>query len=258
MKIKKKILDSKNRVVIPHYEGIPKKLAHSLKEQVDHHVEGHFNASFHGRDGFFVGDTATPVGIELFDLLRIVEDRLYLFHVKEGLDGDHARAVCSQIRNGAQKLKAALSGNSDFLDQFCDYVYTVEKPICCRLRKEYPVEADFRKLFKAWFGRPRDQIIFVCAFLDTHSPQRFLQEGPEYVEESKKKEVISSTVAKLELIAVEQAVRSCGFGFKLCQIKRAGAGIFSSSVASPLLVPFQELREVDLSEYHYNTGSAAR
>ncbi len=253
----KKILDEKNRVVIPYYPGIPEDLKTFLEVRSDHHDEGLYNASFHETDNFLVGDTVIPDGIELFDLLHFTDDGpLHLFHVKEGIDGDHARAACSQVRNSAKKLKATLSGNDDVLKKFCDFVYNENKPVCYRLRKKHKNELDFRKWFmKLFTNSPRERITFVLTFLDTHSPERLLHESPEYLSGSKTKIVISSTIAKLEIIGLEREIRSMGFDFKICQIKREGEG--DPTVTEELPAP-EPPDQFNLSEYQFGVQCLKR
>jgi hypothetical protein len=68
-------------------------------------TEGPYNESFLEQAytslsgvGFLAGDRILVKGCELFDILKVTPTTIYLYAVKEGLNGSAARAVCGQIR----------------------------------------------------------------------------------------------------------------------------------------------------------------
>lgn len=56
--------------------------------------------------GNLVGDRILVEKCELFDIIRVTPDYVYLFAVKEGLNAGSARAVCGQIREAATRFRA--------------------------------------------------------------------------------------------------------------------------------------------------------
>lgn len=250
-------VDEKGKIVVPYYSGIDPKLQKFLAQFPDYYEEGHFNTLFDTENNYLVGDTLTPSDIELFDVAFFCEEssELFLYHVKEGVDGDHMRTVCSQIRNAAKKLKAALSGTSDLVEEYAKYIYKdhPNHPASLRIKSLY-TEAEFKQLFELFFTRPREQIVFVLTFMDNHSPQRFLEKSPEFQNNSKKDPVISSIISQLEVVAVCRDIKALGFGFKICQVSRNGEGASSGAVELPPPSKEELLAQNEFSLREYDFG----
>ncbi|XP_046569567.1 uncharacterized protein LOC124277884 [Haliotis rubra] len=71
--------------------------------------------------GFLVGDRMLINNIEMFDIIMYNQTHTYIIHVKEGFD-NNTRVVASQIRNSADILFRALTGNmtKTVLDEMWD------------------------------------------------------------------------------------------------------------------------------------------
>ncbi|SEV97430.1 sporadically distributed protein, TIGR04141 family [Chryseobacterium wanjuense] len=65
--------------------------------------EGSYNESFKNKEGFIIGDRAYLNYIEIADLIRVTDDKIYLYHVKKGL-GQDTRVLINQINNSARFL----------------------------------------------------------------------------------------------------------------------------------------------------------
>jgi uncharacterized protein (TIGR04141 family) len=66
-------------------------------------TEGQYNESFKNKKDFIVGDRAYLNFIEMADLLKVTDEKIYFYHVKKGL-GQDTRALISQINNAARYL----------------------------------------------------------------------------------------------------------------------------------------------------------
>ncbi|KAL3864021.1 hypothetical protein ACJMK2_005733 [Sinanodonta woodiana] len=75
---------------------------------------------------YLLGDKILVEGVELFDILKITKDKLYLYHVKEGF-GQKTRDATSQIRISANLLSKARETNTiynvfgKYYDQITNY-----------------------------------------------------------------------------------------------------------------------------------------
>ena len=65
--------------------------------------EGLYNESFKNKENFIVGDRAYLKFIEMADIIKVTDDKLYFYHVKKGL-GQDTRALISQINNATRYL----------------------------------------------------------------------------------------------------------------------------------------------------------
>lgn len=117
-------------------------------------------------ENYFVGDTICPHDIELFDILYMTKDKIYLYQVKEGFDHS-TRDACSQIRNAARALSSQkVVPKYDFVDSFYrmatdpDPESSYRKAIRAKLTTKFENNLkDFRQIFKK-------KIVFVFAFIE--------------------------------------------------------------------------------------------
>jgi len=65
--------------------------------------EGPYNESYIGTEKFIVGDQAYLNHIEMADIIKVTDDRIFLYHVKKGL-GQDTRILINQINNAARSL----------------------------------------------------------------------------------------------------------------------------------------------------------
>lgn len=65
--------------------------------------EGLYNESYKNRKDFIVGDRAYLNFIEMADIIKVTDTKIYFYHVKKGL-GQDTRALISQINNAARYL----------------------------------------------------------------------------------------------------------------------------------------------------------
>lgn len=65
--------------------------------------EGPYNESYIGVENFIVGDRAYLNHIEMADIIKVTDDRIFLYHVKKGL-GQDTRILINQINNAARSL----------------------------------------------------------------------------------------------------------------------------------------------------------
>lgn len=75
-------------------------------------TERDYNKSFKDQENFITGDTAFLDNIELCDLVRISNDKIYLYHIKKGLGRD-LRVLSNQIINASRSITNALNENDD-------------------------------------------------------------------------------------------------------------------------------------------------
>lgn len=80
--------------------------ASAVPENLNPWVAGHeapYNGSYIGVDNFIVGDQAYLNHIEMADIIKVTDDRIFLYHVKKGL-GQDTRILINQINNAARSL----------------------------------------------------------------------------------------------------------------------------------------------------------
>ncbi|MBF00816.1 DUF6119 family protein [Flavobacterium coralii] len=65
--------------------------------------EGPYNESYRNIDNFIVGDRAYLNHIEMADIIKVTDERIFMYHVKKGL-GQDTRILINQINNAARSL----------------------------------------------------------------------------------------------------------------------------------------------------------
>jgi|GEM_PF-1279232 len=162
--------------------------------------EGLYNASFKDEECFVVGDKAYLNNIEMFDVMKITDDELYLYHVKRGL-GQDTRVLINQINNATRFF----SYSQD--EEYNLSLRKLYKDICKKNYKnkqisilkngipEIITEDDFVQLFIK-----RKKIYFVFAYASANN-------------KTISKEIISSRsrIAKLSLIYVLRDITRVSF-----------------------------------------------
>lgn len=99
---------------------------HNLKSWTET-SEGLYNESFKNIPNFIVGDRAYLNLIEMADIIKVDNDKIYFYHVKKGL-GQDTRALISQINNAARYLtyfkdEENNSGLKSYYKSICDKHY---------------------------------------------------------------------------------------------------------------------------------------
>ena len=74
----------------------------------DFSSENLYNLDYKNEEDFIVTDIAFLYNLEICDLIRIDEGKIYLYHVKKGLGRD-MRVLGNQIVNGARSIKNAIN-----------------------------------------------------------------------------------------------------------------------------------------------------
>ncbi|KAL3864020.1 hypothetical protein ACJMK2_005732 [Sinanodonta woodiana] len=116
---------------------------------------------------FLHGDKILVENVELFDILKITKDKLYLYHVKEGV-GQKTRDAASQIRISANLINKAreTSQTQDILGKWYEQIinYKAKDKTRLKLKKDFEKrkcsKEDFLDLFL------KKKIVYVYAFLD--------------------------------------------------------------------------------------------
>ena len=177
-------------------------------------------------DCFYVGDRILPYNVELFDIMKVLDNELYLYHVKDGF-GCITRDACSQIRNSALAISESRrgGGKNNFLRKYYKLVTNYRK----NSQNDNDGDIKFRKTerdklkkisfndFLKWFQEK--QIVFVYAFT-------FVRESREiklkdYLKKGDLKNFSKSHIARHELYHTNLFVEELGFQLAICQINRS-------------------------------------
>ncbi len=165
--------------------------------------EGEYNESFIGERGFVVGDRITLNGIELFDLLYLDNDNLYIIQVKDGL-GSCTRDACSQLRNSARIIEESLKGaDHKKLREFYQRLHNTS--IAYAQRPDYQSQL-------AALGTAEDFIDLLQA------KQRTYLLAFRYGEDKQSVIDTRSNIAKFEILGLKDGMKSFDVKFRLCQI----------------------------------------
>lgn len=165
--------------------------------------EGQYNESHLNKNNFLVGDRIILNGIELFDLLYLDRDNLYIIQVKDGL-GASTRDACSQLRNSSKLIEESLKDiNNKKLKEFyhklhkCNVSYTQNQNFKNQLQT-IGTEVEFINKFK------KSNRCYVLAF----------RYGEAKDDISKTK----SNIAKFELLGLKDNIGLLDAEFKIFQI----------------------------------------
>jgi len=188
--------------------------------------EEKYNQLYTKERGFYVGDTITPNDIELFDIMKVTDNELYLYHVKEKFD-NIVRVACSQIRNSASVINSSRygGGEENYLEKFYEKFCKKEQ----RKLEDKDTE-EFLKLFQ------EKRIVFVYAFTKTCSKRKHpnpaiangsLHDGERtdiFLKDCLNKYGLDgyfkSMIARHELYYTNTVLEDLGFGFSICQIPK--------------------------------------
>ena len=168
---------------------------------------------------FLVGDRViVPDGIELFDIMKVTEDALLLYHVKKGfLPG--IRAMCSQIRIGANLIRSARylkEGEENCLESLLKTAQklnpnsneNIERKALVELQKKaFELLSKDRLLEMFW----KKQVVYVYAFknVDRNKNDWLLQKDNVDV-------YPVNDIARHELIHTNMYLEELGFQFRIC------------------------------------------
>ena len=169
----------------------------------DNGGEGQYNESHLNKNNFLVGDRIILNGIELFDLLYLDGDSLYIIQVKDGL-GASTRDACSQLRNSSKLIEESLKDtNNKKLKEFyhklhnCNVNYTQNQNFKNQLQA-IGTEIEFINKFK------KSNRCYVLAF----------RYGKDKDDISK----TQSNIAKFELLGLKDNIGLLDAEFKIFQI----------------------------------------
>lgn len=166
--------------------------------------EAEFNKKQASLDGYYHGDKIFAVSnlgkVELFDLLRVDEERktLFVVHVKDGFDAK-MRDACSQISMSAEVINQDILGKRETLRSY--YRQWCENPIN-RIKK-----ID-ESTFLDWFDLP---IVYVV-LVSTKTP---------FAPSTFQRDILKSHIARREILATRNEFRSNDNTFRLAHTRRS-------------------------------------
>ena len=173
---------------------------------------------------FLVGDgVVVHDEIELFDILKITDNALYLYHVKKGFPSE-IRTVCSQIRTSASIIQAARYSEADkdnCLIELHDQVVNNDLTGAKNESEEQHMKirrnafgAFSKEEFSSMFWGKK--VVYVYAFKNsTKQGEKLLQ---KYIKENRVKKYPVSEIARHELMHTNMHLEELGFEFRICQI----------------------------------------
>ena len=188
-------------------------------------------------DCYFVGDAIKPHDVELFDIMKVLDDEIYLYHVK--LDfGCITRVACSQIRNSASAINSSRHGGGEenYLEKYYELVTTYDRNEDFRITERRRLSKVKKEVFLKWFQTKR--IVFVYAFAYKVEPDK--KEGSvreekylkSYLEKGNSAGFSKSNIAKHDLHHTNVYLEELGFEFAICQISRSESNEQADEVKS--------------------------
>lgn len=174
--------------------------------------EGPYNELYVGMPGFLVADRIFLDHLELFDLLYIENNNLYIIQVKDGL-GATTRDACSQIRNSARVIEASVkSRDKSKLKEFYKILLDRHGGI---KRPDYAKEDKYIKSVRDIAGSEKD-------FLELFKKKRHYVLA--FRKNGKKENVINtkSSIAKFEIIGLKDYLKLHDVEFDLYKITGKG------------------------------------
>lgn len=161
--------------------------------------EGTYNESHLSKDNFFVADRILLRGIELFDLLYVDNDDVYIIHVKDGLSSS-TRDVCSQLRNAARIIEDKNTEKvQEFEDRLLKTKVVYSKNTNYKTKLPNYTNGELQKLLK---DKKRH---YVVAF-------RYGNNADDIIK-------CNSNITRFELLGLRDDLRRYGTELKLYQIK---------------------------------------
>ena len=171
----------------------------------DNGGEGKYNESHLSKNNFLVGDRIILNGIELFDLLYVDGNNLYIIQVKDGL-GASTRDACSQLRNSSKLIEESLKDiNNKKLKELYGKLHSS--------KVRYTKELNFKKQLKI-IGSESD---FVSMFKDK---KRCYVLAFRYGENKDDIGTTQSNIAKFEILGLKDHASLLGTDFKIYQISK--------------------------------------
>ncbi|UGB30958.1 MULTISPECIES: DUF6119 family protein [Bacillales] len=194
--------------VIPIYENSSKTI--TLKSWKSGDDEGKYNYSYHDSDGYYVLDKMLVRNVEICDLLRIEEEEILLFHVKDGLAGS-TRILCEQILIAMESIQAAILYNDrEFLLEYYQSIKNKDMPKISDSSRNSAIKFlnkfNTAEEFIETILSPSMKITFVFAF---KSKNHNLY-NPD---------TITSTPAKISILNLISQVKRFDFDLRIVEIK---------------------------------------
>ena len=201
--------------------------------------EGYYNQKYcdHVCDSgcqYYVGDTITPYDVELFDIMKVVDNAIYLYHVKMGF-GCITRDSCSQIRNSAVVINASRhgGGNQNYLKKYYELVTKYQGDDEFRIKEREKMKKIQLRDLVEWFQTRKIVYVFAFAYKveKTKKSESKSTEKIETREEKKMKDYLEkgnligfskSVIARHDLYQTNICLEELGFEFAICQINRNG------------------------------------
>ncbi|WP_262176525.1 DUF6119 family protein [Saccharococcus sp. Marseille-Q5394] len=175
--------------------------------------EGDYNFSHNNIENIYVLDKILVNNIELCDLLVINNEKVYLVHVKDGLDGD-VRVLSHQILHSMRILNDAISHDSTIFDSYYESIRNKIGGVSKETGEETTISQGARKFSNVFHSQPElsgltkliketnQEIVFVFAF---RPPGSYRIDDPK---------TIRSTAAKLAMISLMDDVRQFDFNLE--------------------------------------------
>ena len=200
-------------------------------------TETEYNRLYCKYDDHYVGDRIITSYIELFDIMKVEDNRIYLYHVKEGF-GAITRVACSQIRNSASAISESRhgGGKTNYITTFYNNVTTYNANVTnytkapktkedekFRMTEKQKLEKVKADEFMKWFQEK--EIVFVYAFAinkEVIEEKKREVKLNDYLKEENLKKFSKSTIARHDLYNTNLFLEELGFGFEICQIYREG------------------------------------
>ncbi len=170
--------------------------------------ENAYSMSYEDREGFYILDTISPMGIELADILiyssRSEDSKeIILVHIKKGFS-NKIRELTSQILNSAKMLQNDKASKKKYLVEIHQGWF----------KKKFSISdvADFKESERKFLEMFLNANVTYClAFTDENKTEKDIKN------DIKK---FKSNIAKISLLTLKSDLRGLDFGLKICQIKK--------------------------------------
>lgn len=188
--------------------SLPEK--YNLNKWGDDILDEHFFNLSHIGENTLVVHKITLKNIELCDIIKWDDEKVYLYHVKKGFDNS-MRELCSQIIVSANLLQN-LSFNSKLNDYLITFYNTLANKVSSNNEYDKKIGNQTKSLtldeLKSIFSNNKTYV-FVLAILDEAKADRAFSKGVES---------FNSNIAKFSLQDLSKSMKTTDFEFKISQI----------------------------------------
>ncbi len=173
--------------------------------------ENEYNQLYLGKDGYLVLDKIISENIEMCDILKFSDNKIYLIHVKKAFDNSVRELIAQTLISAKRLIRDRKTDKS--------YLRSVQKCITegtTRGNKEYSEKIKKQNIpsegLDGLFNNKKDSdIIFCLGILDTSSEER------NFSDDIKK---YKSNIAKFSILELEKNLRGLGLGFAIIHVKK--------------------------------------